>query len=166
MNKLVALVILIATSVTVYATIISSFAGWNNLIKESPDIIVVRGLPPPAITNSGPWEIIDGGTKSDVEVLCVLKGKTSTGKSHTVTDWHKVDINECYVIFGHYHDGEYQAIEDYRVIPIGNSFNTNDLSGKSLNAQIRLLLQRRVDFLNDEIKKDTAEKKRLEEGLK
>lgn len=56
--------------------------------------------------------------------------------------------------------------EDYRIVAIGHSFNANDLTGKSPDDQIRLLLQRRLDNLNAQMAKEQEEKRRLEQGLK
>gem|GEM_PF-4146347 len=73
---------------------------------------------------------------------------------------------EDYLCFANYHDGFYQANESYRIVPLGLSFTTNGMSNKTLDEQIQMLLQRRLNDLNQQMKKEQEEKKRLEEAFK
>jgi hypothetical protein len=52
------------------------------------------------------------------------------------------------------------------VIPLNHDFIISDLSGKTLNEQIQLILDSRLKDLNDEIAQDNDEKNRLEEFSK
>ena len=63
-------------------------------------------------------------------------------------------------------DGRYYAVEKYRVIPLGAYLPPDLLTGKTLDENIQILFQRRLDNLNREMKEEQEEKQRLEEGLK
>ena len=60
----------------------------------------------------------------------------------------------------------YNATETYRVVPLGGYFPGDELKGKTLEEQIRLLLQHRLEDLTRELQQGAVEKKRLEEALK
>src|SRR2546430_15476794 len=67
------LVLLFAVSTTM-AVIILPFTSWDELTRQSPDIIIAR-----CATTPNPTVIGDGMIWSDIEVLAVLKGDTKPG---------------------------------------------------------------------------------------
>ena len=77
---------------------------------------------------------------------------------------------ERFLMFATYQSNQlyraYNATETYRIAPLGRYFPTNELAGKSLDEQIRLMLRRRLEDLSRELKRGAEEKNRLEEGLK
>jgi hypothetical protein len=112
---------------------------------------------------------------SDIDVVSVLKGETNWGSvpipppamgSGNLVSQYWPRQNEYYLVFAIFHDGEYQATEPYRVVPLGIRFSTNLLAGKSLDQQIKFCLQWRLDNLNRDLGQMQEEKKRLESGLK
>ena len=113
-----------------------------------------------------PGVIVINATKSDstIEVVSVLKGTNNVASARLLTD-HDLQKGENYLVFGNF-DGEiYQAYEEYRVIPLGSNFHTNSIAGKSLDQQLHILLQHRLDNLNRQMQKELEEKQRLEAGV-
>ena len=102
---------------------------------------------------------------SDMQIVSVLKGGLTNGPIVLRSRfWPRQSEN--YLVFGHFSDGIYHAYEDYRVVPLGVGFSTNELAGKSLDQQIKLMLEYRFNDLNSELERGQKEKQRLEEGLK
>jgi hypothetical protein len=170
------LVLALITIPTVHAKaeVTISFPGWDTLIQSTPDIIVARcnRTPDPYKDHgSGPTgPVID----SSIEIVSILKGETNWGGaqplkapvlgSARMSSEYSPFQGEYYLIFSVYYNGYYQAMEKYRVIPIGLSFTTNDLGGKTLDEQIQMLLQRRLNTITNET--DSREEiNRLQEGL-
>lgn len=73
-----------------------------------------------------------------------------------------IEPGKQYLIFAQFHDGFYQAIEEYRFISLDPSFSTNLISGKSLDEQIGIIIKRRLAFLEQELEQKRAEKQRLD----
>jgi hypothetical protein len=149
--------------------LIAPFQGWDNLKRYSSDIIIARcgNTPNPFnVKTNGIWiDMQDGMIDSQIQVLSVLKGATNLGAAR-LTSQYWPRQGEHYLIFAIYHDGFYQAIETYRVVPLG-TYRPPDLStGKTLDEKIHILLQYRFDNLNRQMKEEQEEKQRLEDGLK
>ena len=70
------------------------------------------------------------------------------------------------MVFSIFHDEVYQAIKPHRIIPLGQNFDADVLSGKTLDEQIQMLLQKRLNDLNRQLKAEQVEKARLEEAFK
>jgi hypothetical protein len=167
--------LLIIMAVSATAVVVYSFSDWGSLTQNAPDIIVARcsRTPDPYRDHgAGPTGSLN---EADIEVISILKGLTNWGTGHLPPpalgiSWLTSEFyprqGEFYLIFSIFHDGEYQASESYRVVPLGLMFNTNSLSGKTLDEQIQMLLQRRLNDLNRQMKEEQAEKQRLEEGIK
>src|SRR2546422_754034 len=156
------IVLLVAVS-TAAAVIILPFTSWDDLTKKSPDIIIARC----ATTPNTP--AIDGVIWSDIEVLAVLKGDTKPEAARMVSQyWPHQD--ERFLMFATYQSNQlyraYNATETYRIVPLGRYFPTNELTGKTLDEQIQLVLRRRLEDVNRELQKNAEEKNRLEKGLK
>ncbi len=161
------LVVLAAVSTTV-AYIVQPFPGWNVLTDTSSGIIIARCSKTPDpynVTYKGmlvdPDDLID----SEIEVVSVLKGDTKPGSGHLRSEYWPRQ-GEYYAVFSLNQADIYQASESYRIVPLGIRFPTNMLAGRTLNEQIRALLQYRLDQLNRDVEKAQDEKKRLEEGLR
>ncbi len=149
-----------------YAT--SPFMGWAQLERVSNDIVIGRCKATPDLIDlddSGVERNSRGLKNSDIQMITVLKGTTNSGTA-LVTSQYSTRQGEYYLIFASYHDGFYQAFEKYRIVPLGASFATNYISGKTLDEQVRSLLRYRVEMLNQQLAEAKEEKKRLEEGLK
>ena len=155
--------VLVAVS-TAMAVIILPFTSWDDLTKKSPDIIIAR-----CATTPNPTVIGDGIIWSDIEVFAVLKGDTKPGVARMVSQYlpHQ---EERFLMFATYQSNQlyraYNATETYRIVPLSRYFPTNELAGKSLDEQIRLVLRRRLEDVNRELERLAKEKSRLEEGLK
>src|SRR5205823_6470922 len=106
---------------------------------------------------------------SDIEAVVILKGDTKPGTARMVSQ-HRPGQGERFLIFSTYQSNHlyraYSAPETYRVVPLGPDFPISELAGKSLDAQIQLVLRHRLDELNRQLKEGADEKKRLEGGLK
>jgi hypothetical protein len=133
------------------------FPGWDVVKEKSTDIIVARCV-------NIPTSDFRGWVESDVQIVCVLKGATNTGPAR-LQSTYRPRPEEHYLIFSIFHDGFHQATEEYRIIPIGINFATNSIIGRPLDEQLRLLFQRRLAVLKQELEEGQAERKRLEEGL-
>lgn len=157
------------TTCTAFAILSDNFKTWEHMTEYSADIVIARCVQTPEISTPGntPNLVVrtDDVIESNAEIITVLKGKTKLGLSR-LASWYSTHQGEYYLVFANYRDGFYQAIENYRVIPIGTQFSTNDLTGKTLDNQIRMLLKLRLDNLNKQIREEQAEKKRLEEAFK
>ena len=156
------IVLLVAVS-TAMSVIISPFTGWDDLTTKSPDIIIARC----ATTPNTP--AIDGVIWSDIEVLAVLKGDAKPGVARMVSQYWPRQ-GERFLMFATYQSNQlyraYNATVAYRIVPLSRYFPTNELAGKSLDEQIRLVLRRRLEDVNRELERLAKEKSRLEEGLK
>jgi hypothetical protein len=154
---------------TAIAVVVQPFSSWESLIRRSPDIIIARCSKTPArsfVEKDGTVvEYRDGLIPSDIQVIAALKGATNLGPA-LLDSRFLPRQGEQYLIFSIFHDGSYTAVETYRVIPLGLSFPTNMLAGKSFNEQIRALLRYRLNLLNREMQQAQEEKNRLEEGLR
>ncbi len=152
-----------ATAYTVHP-----FSGWAWLREKSQDIIIGRCTATPDPDNSskgGSTELPRGLIKSDIQIISILKGTTNSGTVE-VDSQFRPRQGEYYLIFATYNFGYYQALEKYRIVPLGISFLTNYVSGKTLDEQVRSLLRYRVEMLDQQMAEAQEEKKRLEEGLK
>lgn len=158
--KRITAIFLMTCSLTASAILFQPFQGWDKLIQSSPDIVVAKCLSPSNNPTNSPIVYINSRPPVNIDVVSVIKGNCKRGKSE-LTTWREIKQGEFYLVFGYG-----QAFAEYRVIPIGTQFNTNDLSGKSFNAQIRMLLQRRLDILNAQKNPAQEEKERLNQGIK
>jgi hypothetical protein len=163
-QKRIAAILLITCSLTALATIIQHFQGWDKLIKSSPEIVVAKCLPPAINTTNKPTIIMDGLKRANIDVVSVLKGNCNGGKSE-LTTWYEMKPGEFYLLFGFFETRYFQAFEEHRVIPIGTSFDTNEIEGKKLEVQIRTLLQHRLENLKAQMNQEQKEKDRITEGL-
>jgi len=168
MKKIIMLATLLATISVAMAIIITPFQGWDWLEEKSSDIVIAR-------CSETPLQIYGGGlVNAHIEVTDVLKG-TNSLKSAFLVSQFQPSQGEDYLIFGNCSGQTYEAVEKYRVIPLGlnlmgvpmNSYIiTNLIAGKPLDEQIQILLKRRLDNLNRQMQEEQEEKQRLEEGLK
>lgn len=150
--------------ITCLARITLPFNGWYSLEEQSPVIVVVRcGSPTP----SQPGVLIMNGARFNfaVEVISVLKGTNILNQAKLYTN-HDLTKGEDYLVFGYYDSGIFNAYEKYRVISLGRNFPVNTITGKPLKDQLRVLFQRRVDNLAQQIQQEETEKRNLEEGIK
>jgi hypothetical protein len=147
-----------------FAVPVLPFTSWDDISRKSPDIIIGRCT---VTAPDGP--IGDGMVWSDIEVLSVLKGDTKPGVARMVSQYAPRQ-RERFLMFSTYQSNglyrAYNATETYRVVPLGRDFVTNELSGKVLDEQIKLVLRHRLEELTRELQQGTEEKKRLEEALK
>jgi hypothetical protein len=163
MKTLPTIVMLFAASMA-FAVMLVPFTNWDDLTKQSPDIVIAR-----CVVTADTTIIDDGMNWTDIEVLSVLKGDTKPGPARMVsTYWPRQGEN--FLMFSTYHTNQkyrgYNATEMYRIVPLGLYFNTNAVTGKRLDEQIQIVLRRRLEKLNGELKDGAEEKKRLEEGIK
>lgn len=179
MKSLIGIIVVIALMLgangfPAIAQVIHSFPGWDNLIENSPDIIVVRcSQTPDFYKDHG-----DGPTgalyNSKIEIISVLKGATNSGPealkmpelgSGCLSSMYVPRQGEYYLIFSIFNYDKFQASENYRIVPLGLNYSMKNLGDKSLNQQINFLLQWRLDRLNLQMQQDQAEKDRLEQAL-
>jgi hypothetical protein len=172
MRKLIVSVLLLTSVATAIALLTVSFPGWDQLTEGSPDIIIARCTKTPLPVET-PYQIqIDLVVHSDIEVVSILKGVTNGVASERLTlgptvlrSMYWPRQGEYYLIFSSYHEGYHQAIEDYRVIPLGLRVPADAIAGKPLDEQLQILFKRGLFYLNREIQKDEEEKQRLESAL-
>lgn len=169
MKKYILLFALIAAATTM-ATLVDKFKGWNELIERSPDIVIARCVAPPtAAQTKKATIIINGSVPSDIEVIAVLKGTTVPGSSRLLSSYRPRQ-GEQFLLFASYRNDTsfigYNAVEEYRVVPLNHFFQTNMLAGKTLEQKIEWILQSRLRDLNEELERGQEEKQRLEEGIK
>jgi hypothetical protein len=106
----------------------------------------------------------DGLINTRIEPVIAIKGVMRPGASNLKSGFLPAQ-GDYYLIFSEYRDGRYQAGEHYRIVPLGASFSTNSIVGKPSNEQILILLQRRLNDLNRQMKQEQEEKERLEQAF-
>jgi hypothetical protein len=136
------------------------FPGWEEVERKSTDIIIVRCEK----TIDDPANAIRGLINSHIRVIYVLKGQTNI-TSAQLDSMYWPRCGEQYALFSILQNKTYNAIETYRVIPLGTYFPTNSLAGKTLNQQIQSIFQWRLNKLNQELVQRNDEKERLESIL-
>ena len=159
---------LLACTCAVMAYVMLPFPGWSALEHKSHDIIIARcnvTPDPTAVGKDGVERNLRGLIESEIQIISLLKGITNSGAAQLKSEYWPRQ-GEYYLVFADYNYGFYEAHEPYRIICLGTYSPTNMLAGKSLNEQIRALLQYRLDMLNREIEQAQEEKSRIEEGLK
>jgi hypothetical protein len=121
------------------------------------------GNPTPQNPNYG----VINATRSDVGIksMITLKGTNNACPVRLLTD-HEMCPGNNYLVFGYCDSSVYIAYEEHRIVPLGKYFATNLIAGKTLQEQIQILLQRRLDNLKLEMQENENEKMRLEAGLK
>lgn len=161
------IVSIVLTSLSAMAYVTFEFPGWATLEQKSKNIIVARcrATPDPyAVKNGGVEADLRGLIESEMEIVSVLKGATNSGTIHVRSEYWPRQ-GEYYLIFSTYNYGVYQAFESYRIVPLGTRFFPDNLSGKSLDEQIKMLLNHRLEDLTRKIESELQEKERLEKGL-
>jgi hypothetical protein len=160
---------------TAFASI--KFPGWERLGQISPYIVIARCKASPQPTRVIDGVVYDnpmrggrmgGVVLCDIEITSVLKGENVKPGS-PVTLWSKYwpSQGDSYLLFANVLENtNCQALDLYRVVPLGHDFPTNSLEGKTLDEQVKFMLQWRLFYLNRELEQGQEEKKRLEEGLK
>lgn len=162
MKKYVIVSIVLGTVLTAGAMLISQFESWDNLIEQSPDIVIAKCATSLETTKSENRIILNGIISSDIDVISVLKGNSNVGLSHLHSSYQPQQ-GESFLIFANYEPNVgFRAAEGYRVIPLNQYFQTNQLDGKTLREQVQLILNSRLKDLNDEIARDNDEKSRIQ----
>lgn len=155
----------LAANAVAYTTL--DFPGWTRLIQNSAEIIVVRCV---ETTSPNPKEKdavehnLRGLVDSDIEIVSTLKGALNSKTTRLRSEYRPFQ-NEYYLIFVRSNDGICEAFEPYRIVPLGLSFAPNDLNSKTLNEQVLMLLQRRLNDLNRQMDEEQQEKERLEQAV-
>jgi hypothetical protein len=87
-----------------------------------------------------------------------------------MASWYKPRQGQRFLLFANYMtygtNSWYNAIEEYRVVPLAEDFNTNTLTGKTLDEQIEIILAARYKDLNREVAQINEEMKRIQGGIK
>jgi hypothetical protein len=167
------ILLLLASVVCGLATIEKLFNGWEYVMK-SPDILIVQCTKTPDPLYDTSVRAGDGLVISQVEIESVLKGTTNStmttegrvSRSERLVSDFVPRQGEHYLIFAQYFQGNYQAAESYRIVPLGINFSTNMLAGESLDDKIQTLFKYRLSHLDQELKQMQEERKRLEEGIR
>ena len=158
----------LATSLSALALPIADFTSWDDIIGRSPDIIIAKCIATQDMLPQKPTILFGNVCNSDIEVMSVLKGDTTTGSSHLLSSYNPYR-GEIFIAFGSYStygtNGAYCATEDYRVVPLRRLFTTNVLSGKTVKEQVQLILASRLNDLNEEMERDNVEKQRIDAEL-
>jgi hypothetical protein len=171
MKRFISILTLLATTGTALALLVGRFTSWNNLIEQSPDIIIARCTATQDGMKPEPTNFFGNVFCSDIEVISVLKGNAKLGLSH-LTSLHRPLRGEHYLMFASFESNQvytgYSAIEEYRLVPINvpmSSYLTNALASKTLKEKVNLILSWRLKELNDELVRDNEEKARMELDL-
>jgi hypothetical protein len=167
MKKYIFAIMGLSIPLIVSATLVGRFKSWNDLIDQSPDIVIAECAA--TLNTDKPSIIQDGIIPSEIRVLSVLKGNGELGPTHMHSAFWPY-TGQRFLLFAIHRNDEsfigYSAFEEYRVVPLNHYFQTNMLPITNLQEQVRWVLQSRLQDLNEDLSKGEAEKKRLEEGLK
>ena len=186
-TKLTCALSLLAIAISSRGFVDVLFSSWESTIQYSPYIIIVKCTEAPesprlvnGIMSHNPLLVgTSGGTTlSDVELVATLKAEPGrlavgevaptlkSGNSLTLWSEYRPCQGDDYLLFAtRFRDTNCYAVSDYRVVSLGHSFDTNWLSGKNLNEQVKFMLQYRLDKLKQELQKGEEEKERLERGM-
>src|SRR5262249_34992230 len=126
----------------VFGTLMFPFRNWDWVKSRCPDIVIVKcsETPIPRAIRYDPL------VEANVETISVLKGSAKPGPFKIVINQdHWPCQNEYYLIFGFGSTDTIEAAESYATVPLGFSFSTNDLTGKTFDEQIEYMLKLRLD---------------------
>ena len=145
------------TCISAFAIVVNDFSGWDKLSNESPEVFVARCTKTPGMVANYGLRI------APIEIVYALKGATNHGPA-TLASLYWPRQGENYMIFANRRQGtDYEAIESYRVVPIGaGPPPTYLLDGKPYDEQVKILLKYRLKLLNLELQQMKEEKDRLE----
>lgn len=151
---------LLLTAFCVIARLPYNFMGWDRLKTESPEIIIA-GPKEPTPPEAG--VVFENGPDFDfsITVLSVLKGTNGMRHARLLSD-HELRPRDAYLVFGKYENGIYKANGEFSVVPLGRRYKREMISGKTLDDQIRVLIQLAIDNLDSEMASKQVEKARLE----
>ena|ERR1043166_4806211 len=97
-----------------HGSVVARFTRWNDLTKNSPDIVIARCTTTPPDASTMP----DGMGWADIEVMSVLKGDTRPGRAQMVSQYW-LHQGERFLMFATYQSNElyraYNATEAYRL---------------------------------------------------
>ena len=166
MKKHIFVTVLLATTLAAFATLVTNFTSWDDLIDKSPEILLARCISTwDFISATNTLPIVETSMiSSDIEVVSVLKGNSKPGLAR-MTSRHWPYRGQYFLVLANYQKDQYNfgytAIEPYRVIPLEHFFYTNQLAGKTLKEQFELIRRKRLE----ELEREDREKVRLELGL-
>lgn len=158
--------LLIVTAAIAYR--IQPFESWEKVKQGASEITIVRCLETPHRLNrdeNGVFVEFTGLFDSKMEVVFFLKGDIKEKKLILRSEfWPRQ--GEDYLVFGHFARGILHAYDKYKIIPLGVDFQTNMISGKVMDEQIKTILDFRLANLNGQIGEMQEEKKLLEQETK
>lgn len=164
-TKIIILAVSLIFTTIALAIPVLPFPGWEEIKQKSSDIIIARCVEttdnPVEEKKDGMLFITRGLIKSDIQVIYALKGQTiiTSAKLNSLY-WPR--RGEEYAIFATLQGETYDATETYRIIPLGTHFPNNSLIGKTLDEQIQMIFQWRLNHLSQELVQLNDEKSRLE----
>ncbi|HEU5122767.1 MAG TPA: hypothetical protein VFW05_01750 [Verrucomicrobiae bacterium] len=149
---------------TACATLLGHFKSWNDLEQQSSDIIVAVCTSIITTTNSVKRVVVsEGAVHSRIQVISVLKGTNTPGFFY-LDSFRKLNPGDRFLLFANHRNGDYSryiAWENYRFVPICESFQTDSLRNLSVDAQIRAVLSNRLTALEETMKTEQEEKARI-----
>jgi hypothetical protein len=175
--KLAFAAIFIVSAISSLGYVTIEFPGWAELTRISPHVVIVKCKSSPESThvingvmNPNPMTTgrMGGVTLSDIEIVCNLKGTNSEATS-SLTLWseYRPCQGDEYLLFATDMKGtNVYALDIYRIVPLGHSFDTNSLKSLNLKQQVKVMLEYRLRYLNRELKQGQEEKTRLEQASK
>ncbi len=153
-------------ALTASALLLTPFPGYDFVEEHSPEIFVASCV-------SNPPTLFPSGTQSDdvntysIEIIASIKGTNQPGPA-VLKSLHWLNVGDNYLIFGLSANGAHQALEDYRVVPLGRPIFstgeiTNSIAGKPEDEQLQILFKRALEHANRQIERLQEEKSELKE---
>jgi hypothetical protein len=152
-----------------FGVLLNLFTDYDFVREHSSDIIVVRCITNPLTQfNSSPTD--PDINAFPVAILANIRGTNFSGSASLISK-HWLNVNDYYLIFGQRVNDKCQALEDFRVIPLGRDVNsageiTNSIAGKPEDEQLQILFKRGLDHASRQIQEQQDEKQRLEGAVK
>jgi hypothetical protein len=150
----------------VKAVPIAPFPGWNALTDAASEIAIVQcertSDPFHQKVNGMRIDMQDGLIPSSVEIVSVLKGSTNSSPTNLISQYWPRQ-GEYYLVFGDLSGANYQAIETYRIVPLGMGMPR--LTGTNTIDKVHSILRFRLKSLKREMDEREQEKNRLEEAF-
>src|SRR5581483_432299 len=168
MKKILFILALAASLLPAAAFLTGIFPGWDNLIAQSPDIVIAR-----CVATQDRSNLLGASfaapVLSQIEVLSVLKGNLKTGPLQ-LRSLYWPHPGDYFLAFSGYtltpSNNVFNAIEEYRILPMQRLISSNQLAGNSLQEQVRIIVRQRAEDLDREIAHAKEEKDSMEGRVK
>lgn len=146
MKRTIIIIVTVLASLSALATVFMPFQDWDQVEKNSSDIVVAAAWD----ENPPHGELVTRKADYQIQIISVLTGTNVSGFVRLLAN-HEFDRGRKYLIFGVYSGSYLDAPEDYRAIPLARNFQAKLLKDKTFDEKLQILFQSGVDYMNQKI---------------